>query len=68
MQKIFYFKSLSVPYIFKVSWLFTFQKSADCLHFKSFDYLNFKSADAKKYSNMEGIYLFVKILWLRKGR
>ena len=21
-----------------------------------FDYLNFKSADAKKYSNMEGIY------------
>ena len=32
---VYIFKSQLVSYVFKVIWLFTFSKSADCLHFQS---------------------------------
>jgi hypothetical protein len=41
-----HFQSQLIVYILKVSWLFTF----------------FKSANTKNYLNMEGIDLFAKIL------
>ena len=47
--------------IFKVSCLFTLLKSDDILHSKSQQITNI-------YLHMEGIYLFVKVLGLRKGR
>ena len=47
--------------IFKVSGVFTWLKSDDILHSKSL-------LITKSYLHMEGINLFVNILWLRKGR
>ena len=59
--RIFNLQSRQFAYIVKISWSFTFLKSADILHSRS-------QLITKSYLHMEGIVLFVKILGLRKGR